>query len=111
MHHCLYIQEVLHAIFNDVDIHECSAGPDIPARTATSLATLAALARTCKIFKEPALDVLWREIPSPQLLLTHLLPEDVVRSTTTTLVRTQTVRWDEHALTLPVVVPTGAYPR
>jgi hypothetical protein len=40
--------------------------------------TIAALARTCRIFKEPALDVLWRDIKGIRPLLS-CLPESVVR--------------------------------
>jgi hypothetical protein len=41
-------------------------------------ATIAALARTCRIFKEPALDVLWRDIKGIRPLLS-CLPESVVK--------------------------------
>ncbi|KAF8414787.1 hypothetical protein L210DRAFT_2863919 [Boletus edulis BED1] len=47
MHHALQIQEIL---FNIVG-HCSHFGPDV-----------AALARTCRAFKEPALDVLWEEL-------------------------------------------------
>ncbi|KAG1751340.1 uncharacterized protein EDB91DRAFT_601541 [Suillus paluster] len=42
-----------------------------------SCATLAALARTCRIFKEPALDTLWKDINGFKPLLS-CLPESVV---------------------------------
>ena len=48
MHRCLFIYELVHEIFE-------YAG-------ATSLAPLASLARTCTHFREPALDILWREL-------------------------------------------------
>ena len=51
MHHALEIQEILSNIFD----HRLS-----PYRRVT--ADLAALARTCRAFKEPALDLLWREL-------------------------------------------------
>ena len=53
MHHALEIQEILSNIFV-----YCS--PSLLGKKVT--ADLAALARTCRAFKEPALDVLWREL-------------------------------------------------
>jgi len=44
------------------------------------LATLAALARTCKTFKEPALDILWREIIGFTPIIS-CLPKGVVERT------------------------------
>ena len=88
MHHCLRIQEVLHIIFNCIDDYECVIMPNtVHTRTATSLNTLASLARTCKVFKEQALDVLWCDVPSMCLPMKYLLPGDVVDCTQTTLVR------------------------
>ena len=45
MHHALEIQEILSNIFG------CCYPSDLPS-----------LARTCRAFKEPALDVLWEEL-------------------------------------------------
>ena len=53
MHHALEIQEILSNIFV-----YCS--PSVLGKKPTT--DLAALARTCRAFKEPALDVLWREL-------------------------------------------------
>ncbi|KAF8452840.1 hypothetical protein L210DRAFT_3755795 [Boletus edulis BED1] len=63
MHHALEIQEIVFYIFGHCD--QPSAG---------SAADLAALARTCRTFKDPALDVLWEKLPdlSP---LARCLPE------------------------------------
>jgi hypothetical protein len=41
-------------------------------------ATMAALARTCRAFKEPALDVLWEDIEELRPLLL-CLPEGLIR--------------------------------
>ena len=57
MHHALHIQEILLNIFG----HCCSTSPHGPDRR-LSTATLAALARACRAFKEPALDVLWSDL-------------------------------------------------
>lgn len=40
------------------------------------LKTLASLARTCRLFHEPAINVIWRDIPD-LLPLIHTLPEDL----------------------------------
>ncbi|KAF8550694.1 hypothetical protein OG21DRAFT_386347 [Imleria badia] len=58
MHHALQIQEILLNIFG-----HSSATPDLPA-----------LARTCRAFKEPALDLLWEELADPSPLA-RCLPE------------------------------------
>ena len=41
------------------------------------LRTVAALARTCRAFHEPAVDVLWETIPSFHTILAHTLPADI----------------------------------
>ena len=53
MHHALEIQEILSDIF-------VYYSPLVLGKKVT--ADLAALARTCRAFKEPALDMLWREL-------------------------------------------------
>ena len=74
MHHALKIQEILHYIFTycappilrDIGYH--------PLHRTHANADLAALARTCRAFKEPALDILWKVLRdlSP---LARCLPE------------------------------------
>ncbi|KAF8441751.1 hypothetical protein L210DRAFT_3447587 [Boletus edulis BED1] len=63
MHHALEIQEILLNVFSHLHLPWHAAEPE-----------LASLARTCRAFKEPALDVLWEELNnlSP---LTRCLPE------------------------------------
>lgn len=67
MHHALRLEEILLNIFG-----QCYPPSSTNASRAT--ADLAALARTCRTFKEPALDVLWTELAnlSP---LARCLPE------------------------------------
>jgi hypothetical protein len=75
MHHahvCLLPAEILCDIFTT--IREDDSKPSCRA-------TVAALARTCRTFQEPALDVLWRDIKGFKPLLS-CLPEDVVIRTT-----------------------------
>ncbi|KAI0632317.1 hypothetical protein C8Q77DRAFT_1125019 [Trametes polyzona] len=83
MHRCLQIEEVLRIIFTNVDGYEYDARIPCPARVkrrrASSLRALASLARTCKTFKEPALKVLWRDIPDPYILIRYLMPEGLLR--------------------------------
>jgi hypothetical protein len=52
MHRALFISEVLQDIFAHLDQFSSSG----------SLTTLAAVARTCKIFHEPAMDLLWADM-------------------------------------------------
>ncbi|KAF8439808.1 hypothetical protein L210DRAFT_3540386 [Boletus edulis BED1] len=65
MHHALQIQEILLNIFG-----HCRA-PD----EEHELFHVAAMARTCRIFKEPALDVLWEELYYTLSPLARCLPE------------------------------------
>ena len=68
MHHILHIQEILLNIFG----HCCPTELDWTPHRRRSTAALAALARTCRTFKEPALNVLWCELidltPLPRCL-------------------------------------------
>jgi len=65
MHHCLNVLDILDTIFNFVlESHEYGTS------------TLAALAVTCRHFEHPALDVLWRTIPS-LIPLVKCLPPDL----------------------------------
>ncbi|KAG1828003.1 hypothetical protein EV424DRAFT_576526 [Suillus variegatus] len=62
MHQALLVPEVLLEIFAYVNV--------IPStRAASTKKLLAALARTCKIFHEPAMDLLWTEIRGLEPLL------------------------------------------
>jgi len=54
MHICLLPVEVLLDIFASID-------PDRPGFD-TNVSTVAVLARTCRKFKEPALDTLWKDV-------------------------------------------------
>ena len=69
MHHALRLEEILLNIFG-----QCYSPCRNKQRTQRATADLAALARTCRTFKEPALDVLWTELVnlSP---LARCLPE------------------------------------
>ncbi|KAF8555287.1 hypothetical protein OG21DRAFT_919477 [Imleria badia] len=79
MHPALQIQDILLNIFGH--FHPQETASDLPAlarpclpTTSTTASDLFTLARTCRTFKEPALDVLWEELldPSP---LARCLPE------------------------------------
>ena len=82
MHICLLVSiEVLTNIF--AAIYEGSSKEN-------SLRTFAALARTCRRFKEPALNALWKDMDSFMPLIL-CLPEDV-RECTTVKGRSQ-IQW------------------
>lgn len=55
MHHALEIEEILANIF-------CSFAPRVSLTEQAAAPDLAALARTCRTFREPALDLLWRAL-------------------------------------------------
>jgi hypothetical protein len=59
MHHALFLEEILHVIF----VH-CYSEPyfSSPPERGHPAPDLVALATTCRVFKEPALDVLWAEL-------------------------------------------------
>ena len=59
MYHALQIPEILLNIFS-----HCP-----PPSRETPHSDLPALARTCRAFKEPALDLLWEELPDPSPLV------------------------------------------
>ncbi|KAN0090698.1 hypothetical protein V8E55_004264 [Tylopilus felleus] len=59
MHHALHVQEILLSIFGHWYPPEATHNLPEWRRYTTDLA---ALARTCKTFKEPALDLLWSEL-------------------------------------------------
>ncbi|KAH6903277.1 hypothetical protein BKA70DRAFT_1566888 [Coprinopsis sp. MPI-PUGE-AT-0042] len=74
MHPCLNIDEVLLEIFREVYEKERAAGP----RSVQKSHTVAALARTCKAFRNPALAALWRETFSIARLF-NVLPASKIR--------------------------------
>ncbi|KAF9467213.1 hypothetical protein BDZ94DRAFT_1249858 [Collybia nuda] len=81
MHPCLNISEVLSNIFKYV-LEDVPSGevPEITRWPEAGSMTLAALARTCKAFSEPALNVLWYRQPSLAPLL-NCLPVDCYQVT------------------------------
>lgn len=64
-HRCLDIYEILEHIFRLLSSREGGR----------HLRTLAALARTCKSFSEPALDLLWHSQTSLVPLISNLPPD------------------------------------
>lgn len=76
MHRCLYIPEVLVLIIRELR-HLARLQRKLRARCDSSV--LGPLARTCKAFNEPAISVLWEELPSLSPVL-GLLPEDLLVS-------------------------------
>ena len=66
MHRCLRIQEIIHEISESIS--------ETPFFRCPKLG-LARLARTCKTFYEPAMDVLWRDIQDIEVLL-KCFPDD-----------------------------------
>ncbi|KAF8441707.1 hypothetical protein L210DRAFT_439860 [Boletus edulis BED1] len=64
MHHALQIPEILLNIFGHCSDRFDWFDPDV-----------AALARTCRAFKEPALDVLWEELHELSPLVVRCVPE------------------------------------
>ena len=71
MHHALEIQDILSIIF----LHCSPPGPKSAYREeAYSPSDLPILARTCRAFKETALDLLWKDLPDLSPLL-RCLPE------------------------------------
>lgn len=64
MHDCLALPEIVESIFQ-----ECTwISPD---GVREGLVTLTRLARTCKAFHEPSLQILWEEIPGLHVLVGH----------------------------------------
>ncbi|KAF8124950.1 hypothetical protein EV363DRAFT_1353197 [Boletus edulis] len=75
MHHSLDIPEILYNIFGHLAPDQ---GWSWTYDQLPGIRTLAKLARTCRAFKEPALDVLWSELPDFSALM-RCVP-DVVHS-------------------------------
>ena len=65
MHHCLYIPELLHLVFEFIGHSE----DHLHRGSQVGRKTLASLARTCHLFSSPALDVLWHDLYSFDPLL------------------------------------------
>ena len=64
MHHALHIEEILLNIFNYCHTFEYRSWPRgiFPMQRCYANVHLATLARTCRAFKEPALDMIWAEL-------------------------------------------------
>ena len=56
MHHVLYVEDILREIFS----YLLPLPPRCPSRS--SRMVIVAVARTCRSFKEPALDILWEDL-------------------------------------------------
>jgi hypothetical protein len=72
MHQCLYTQEILARIFEEVSYrtaieneHEDWKPPGVVA-----------CARTCKTFHEPAIKIIWRELPGISII-SYLMPDSI----------------------------------
>ncbi|KAI0352357.1 hypothetical protein OH77DRAFT_1428658 [Trametes cingulata] len=82
MHQCLQIDEIVCMICSNLDGHDYYSWIACPTRTpnreASSLRSLAALARTCRALQGPALGVLWREIPDIFILVKYLMPDQLL---------------------------------
>ena len=90
MHQCLTIVEILEIILEYIDGHNYVEGlPQIECRKESAIRTLAALACTCKTFRDLAQDMLWREIPDIFVLIRYLLPRKIrnYKASERTLVR------------------------
>ena len=90
MHNCLVVQEVLSEIFQHIFSNPYSGYRMEDDRSnlhhdKIALGTLAGLARTCKTFHEPALNHLWRALPS-LIPLIQCLPPDAWTISESTLV-------------------------
>jgi len=72
VHRCLLIPEILGLVCEVLREDQTTGPPN------EQLATLAALARTCRAFEGPALDFLWREVSGLRLLLC-VMPSDLFK--------------------------------
>ncbi|KAH6904179.1 hypothetical protein BKA70DRAFT_540232 [Coprinopsis sp. MPI-PUGE-AT-0042] len=97
MHNCLQVQDIVHGT--------CAQLRDLEPSTRPT--TMAALARTCKGFYEPAIRVLWREIPglSP---IASLFPEEKVSIEKKGVIRIKT---DDVSSAIPRLLFYGPYVR
>lgn len=87
MHECLCIDDIMRVVFGFVDEHEYDSTQGLYVRQEHSLRMLAALSRTCHTFKDPALDVLWREIPDLYVLIKSHIPSHFLEIKKSNLVR------------------------
>ncbi|KAI9567219.1 hypothetical protein HD554DRAFT_1008927 [Boletus coccyginus] len=74
MHHALHIEEILLSVFSYCYTNEYRLRSHSGYLCRYANADLAALARTCKRFKEPALDMIWAEL-NDLVPLVRCLPE------------------------------------
>lgn len=70
MHHALHVVDLITEIVDEVARHPDFDWPPLPSQ---QLADLAAMARTCKLFYEPAMNALWKVIHT-QFHLIQWLP-------------------------------------
>ncbi|KIK02803.1 hypothetical protein K443DRAFT_131693 [Laccaria amethystina LaAM-08-1] len=95
MHNCLLVQELLSDIFRHIFCNPYSGYRTEADRSnlhhdKIALGTLAGLARTCKTFHEPALNRLWRALPS-LIPLIQCLPPDAWAISESTLSVTKSI--------------------
>ncbi|KAH9847312.1 hypothetical protein C2E23DRAFT_849222 [Lenzites betulinus] len=80
---CLQIAEIFSQVLFELDGYVYDSRipclPRIQHRQESTLRALASLARTCQAFKEPALDLLWRDIPDLFVLVKYILPESLLK--------------------------------
>lgn len=87
MHQCLCIEEIVRVVFAFIDEHEYHPARWIYVREEPSWRTLSVLSRTCRAFQNPALDLLWREIPDLYVLIKSHIPSRLMKIEGIILVR------------------------
>lgn len=95
MHRCLTIPEILPIIFSNLDDREryfLITAPNPPSQGSGKKA-LANAARACRVFQQPALDVLYRELDKFITPIIRTLPRDLLQRTST-----QTKHGERHRL-------------
>jgi len=70
MHRALYVEDIIHDVFFYIQFHS----PIIMLPDLQSQIDFLSLARTCRTFKEPALDILWERLEDLSPLV-RCLPE------------------------------------
>ena len=68
MHHCLFVQEIVRNICEQ-------AAPEVLDGEVVGSDVLHRMALTCKIFRDSALDVIWRDLPGLEPLLLCMSPD------------------------------------